>query len=470
MSDTSLPTSPTAVMAPRTLRLRTLLTVPFVLLIVVPAVIIAGSSLYAGLKAVDVLSRQLMDDISARVGQAAVHQLEEAAVTMRATFPNVEDSQNASVELFADSERLERKLFELTAATRTTAYLFFGRADGSFVGVDRVRPGARAAATVRLQHGGGVPRKIYASRTPGDRTRLLETETRVYDARDRPWYVQAKSAQRLTWTPGYVSFASGALVTTAAQPVTTATGSLFGVLAADVELAELSTFMKGVAVSANGVAFIVDRDGLLVASSTPDEPFRTEAGVQKRVAARDSPSELVRAAAQWWRSQGRIANSSPNIAMITSTGEQVDVASRRVGGVDGIDWDIVVAVPRSDFTAPVVKSAVSMFFVILAALAAALVLGLWVLRRVTRDVDELVAVTRHISADQLPTRMPVTSLAETGVLAQAFGEMVARLTQSVETIRSQNDQFAMLNTTLEERAERRTTQLGEQNLTLTEEI
>lgn len=456
------------------MHLRTLLTVPFVLLIVVPAVIIAGSSLYTGLQAVDVLSRQLMDDISARVGQAAVHQLEEAAVTLRSTFPNAEDSQNASIELFADSERLERKLFELTAATRTTAYLYFGREDGSFVGVDRGRPGARSAATVRLQDGGGSPRKIYTARTPGDRMRLLETETRIYDARDRVWYKLAKTAQRLTWSPIYVSFASGALVTTAAQPVTTATGSLFGVLAADVELSELSTFMKTVAVSANGVAFIVDRDGMLVASSTPELPFRAEGGVQKRVAARDSQFELVRAAAQWWRTAGRTTerarDGSPTIAMITSTGEQVDVASRRVAGVEGIDWDIVVAVPRSDFTAPIVKSAISMFFVILAALAAALMLGLYVLRRVTRDVDQLVAVTKDISADQLPTAVPETSLAETGVLAQAFGEMVGRLTQSLETIRTQNDQFVLLNATLEERVERRTTQLAEQNLTLTEEI
>ena len=474
MSDTPEPSPPGHPPAPRALRLRTLLTVPFVLLIVAPALIIAGSSLYTGLQAVDVLSRQLMDDISARVGQAAVHQLEEAAVTLLATFPNGEDNHNASIELFADSERLERKLFELTAATRTMAYLYFGREDGGFVGVDRGRPGARAAATVRLQEGGGAPRKIYTSRGPGDRTRLLETEVRVYDARDRVWYKLAKTAQRLTWTPIYVSFASGALVTTAAQPVTSASGSLFGVLAADVELSELSAFMKSVAVSANGVAFIVDRDGLLVASSTPESPFRTEAGVQKRVAARDSQSELVRAGAQWWRTVGRVAGrtepGTPNIAMITSTGEQVDVASRQVVGVDGIDWDIVVAVPRSDFTAPIVKSAIRMFFVILAALAAALMLGLYVLRRVTRDVDQLVAVTRDISADRLPTALPVTTLAETAVLADAFGDMIGRLTQSLETIRTQNDQFALLNATLEERVDRRTTQLAEQNLTLTEEI
>ncbi len=470
MSDT--PSTPSAVPVPakRAMRLRTLLTVPFVLLIVVPALVIAGTSLYTGLRAVDVLSRQLMDDISARVGQAAVHQLEEAAVTLLATFPNAEDNHNASIELFADNERLERKLFELTAAARTTAYVYFGREDGGFVGVDRGRPGARAAATVRLQDGGGTPRKIYASRGPGDRTRLIETENRVYDARDRVWYKQAKAATRLTWSPIYVSFASGALVTTAAQPVTSATGSLFGVIASDVELSELSQFMKNVAVSANGVAFIVDRDGLLVASSTPELPFRTEGGIQKRVAARESQSELVRAGAQWWRVSGRDAKESPKIGMVTTTGEQVDVASRHVIGAQGIDWDIVVAVPRSDFTAPIVKSAISMFFVILAALAAALLLGLYVLRRVTRDVDQLVAVTKDISADRLPTALPTTSLAETGVLATAFGDMVGRLTQSLETIRTQNDQFALLNATLEERVERRTTQLGEQNLTLTEEI
>jgi len=455
----------------RVLHLRTLLTVPFVLLIVLPAVIIAGTLLYTGLRAVDVLSRQLMDDISARVGQAAVHQLEEAAVTLRSTFPAADDNFNASIDLFTDDERLERKLFELTAEARTTSYLYFGRENGSFVGVDRGRPGARAAATVRLQQVGGVPRTIYSSRQPGDRTRLIETENRVYDARERIWYRLAKSSLRLTWAPVYVSFASGALVTTAAQPVISQSGTLYGVLAADVELAELSNFMKSVAVSANGVAFILDHEGMLVASSTTEAPFRNEGGVQKRVAARDSESELVRESSQWWRGNGRNATQWPAIASINVGGERVDVASRRVSGIEGIDWDIVVAVPRSDVTAPIVKNALSMFVVILVALAAALMLGLWVLRRVTHDVDLLVAATRDVSSNGLPRGdRAVTTLAETGVLADAFSDMVARLRQSLVTIGAQNERFAQLNATLEHRVERRTTQLGEQNLTLTEEI
>ena len=456
------------------MHLRTLLTVPFVFLVVVPAVIIATLSLYTGLNAVDVLSRQLIGDISARVEQAVVHQLEEAAVTLVATFPNIDGDQNASIALFADTERLERKLFELTAAARTTTYLCFSREDGAYIGVHRAGLAANAMTTVRLQQAGGDTLKSYLARTPGDRAQPLTTKNKIFDARDWPWYQLAKTAPRLKWSPIYWSVASGALVTTAAQPVVTATGSLLGVFAANVELSELSVFMRSVAVSANSVVFIVDRDGLLVASSTLGLPFRAEGGVQKRVAARDSDSPLVRAGAQWWRAAGRSADridkSAPSIAMITTTGEQVDVASRRIAGVNGIDWDVVVVVPRSDFTASIMKSATSVFIVVVAALAAALMLGLYVLRRVTRDVDQLVAATKEISADGLSSVMPVTSLAETAVLSKAFGEMEARLTRSLETIRAKTHQYALLNVTLEERVAQRTTQLGAQNDTLTEEI
>ena len=135
-------------------------------------------------------------------------------------------------------------------------------------------------------------------------------------------------------------------------------------LAADVE-PELSTFMKTVAVSANGVAFIVDRDGhaggvIDAGAAVPQRRWRAEAG--------RGPRQPVRAGAGGSAVVAGVrptrVGTSPNIDLITSTGESVDVASRHVGSIDGIDWDIVVAIPRSDFTAPIVKNAVGMFFVI----------------------------------------------------------------------------------------------------------
>jgi signal transduction histidine kinase/CheY-like chemotaxis protein len=466
--------------APVRQRLRTLLTVPFTALILLPALIIALTSLYTGLKAVDSLSERVITDVSSRVEQAAVHQLEEASITLRSLMPELSDSFDGSIELFTDRKLLERKLFEITAATRTTGYFYFGGEDGSFLGVDRGRPGARAAATVRLGEREGQPRKIYSARTPEDRSRLLEVETRLYDPRTRPWYLKAKANKQLTWTPVYVSFASGSLVTTAAEPVATRDGRMLGVLAADVELAELSAFMKTVSVSENGVAFIVDHEGYLVASSAPGLPFRESGGTQQRVKIEDSANLVERDAAAWWRTmrlKDRDANEQRkhrtelNAAKITGAdGDAVDVAMRHVSRVEGVDWDIVVAIPRADLTAPVVRNTLVMFFIIVGALIASLQLGLWIVRRVTSDVDALVKATNIDALAPERFEQPKTTLHETSVLGAAFTAMFARLRDSLTTIRRQNEDLAALNATLEERVERRTRQLESKNFELTAEV
>ncbi|MGL4233886.1 MAG: PDC sensor domain-containing protein, partial [Casimicrobium sp.] len=455
-------------------RLRTLLTVPFTALILAPAMIIALTSLYTGLRAVDTLSERVITDVSSRVEQAAVHQLEEAAITLRSSVPDPVNTHGSAIALFEDMETLEKKFFELTSATRTTSYIFYGAEDGSFLGVDRGRARAQAAATVRAKGAIPEPRRVYSARTPGDRTRLQEVESRIFDPRERPWYTQAKAANRLTWTPVYVSFASNALVTTASQPVVTREAKLLGVLAADVELSELSAFMKNVSVSENGVAFIVDRDGLLVASSAPGDPFKQDGSAQTRVKARDHGDEVERAAADWWqqiRSEAIPSGAALRSAKINSDkGDSIDVAVRRVSRIDGVDWDVVVAIPRSDLTAPIVRSATIMFVVIFTALIAALQLGLWIVNRVTGDVDQLVKSANNYTIDGNQYVEPKTTLQETSVLSGAFVGMFRRLRDSLSTIRKQNEDLAALNTTLEERVERRTRQLENKNFELTAEV
>ena len=73
---------------------------------------------------------------------AAVHQLEEsgdhAALDLSGT---ARSTRTPHLDMFIDDERLERKLFELTADTRTTGYSTL--AASSFVGVDRGRPKRR---------------------------------------------------------------------------------------------------------------------------------------------------------------------------------------------------------------------------------------------------------------------------------------------------------------------------------------
>jgi diguanylate cyclase len=468
---------------PKQWRLKTLLTVPFVALILMPALVIALSSLYTGLKAVDSLSSRVITDVSSRAELAAIHQLEEATVMLRSTVPDPENSLGSSEFLFRDSTLLEKKLFEMSAATRTTGYFFYGATDGTFIGVDRGRPGAKAAATVRLRGPEKLPRRIYSARAPGDRSRLLEVESRIYDARERPWFVQALKANQLTWTPIYVSFATGALVTTVSQPVVSAGGTTMGVLAADVELSELSAFMKTMSVSETGVAFIVDSEGYLVASSSPGTPFITKDGVQKRIRLSEANNEVESAAARWWSREGKHVGSSDatpralddarrvrNAKIETASGAAIDVASQRIRGVEGVEWDVVVAIPRSDLTAPIVRSAALMFAVILVALIAALQLGLWLVSRISRDVEGLAKAADNYGRVSEEFVLPETRLRETSLLSTAFASMFTRLKESLTTIRVQNEDLAALNATLEGRVVSRTRQLESKNFELSAEV
>lgn len=456
-------------------RLRTLLTYPFVALILLPALLIAGTSLYTGLKAVDTLSERVIIDVSSRVEQASVHQLEEAAIALRSTLPSPQYVSAATIAMFSDPSEVERTLFELSSGARTSSYFYFGTASGAFIGVDRGRIGGQSSAIVRTKASAAEKRHIYSATRPGDRSRLLEVEQRNFNVVERPWFSAAAKAQKLTWTPVYVSFASKALVTTASQPLYDTNGGLLGVLAADVELAGLSAFMKGVSVSETGVAFIVDEMGYLVASTAPGEPFKSIGNEQQRIKATESLDSVERAAASWWEARQASGERVKNGAMLAakikdSAGDAIDFAVRRVSGVDGISWDVVVAIPRRDLTAPIVKSAVAMFLVTFGALAAALQLGLWIVARVTRDVDSLVEAARRSTVEHSDFVEPQTTLQETGILSRAFSDMFASLNRSAATIRSQNDALGALNATLEDRVDRRTRQLEEKNFDLLRQI
>jgi hypothetical protein len=78
------------------------------------------------------------------------------------------------------------------------------------------------------------------------------------------------------------------------MPVYDADGNLQGVLGIDLTLGELSDFLKVLEISPNGQAFIIERTGEMVATSTDEPPFRTEGEEEIRVLVTESESALIR--------------------------------------------------------------------------------------------------------------------------------------------------------------------------------
>ncbi len=450
------------------LPLRRLLTIPFVLLILAPAITVGALALHTGMAAVDTLARQLMQDIGLRIEQAANSHLGEAVTVLRASFPETLDGVASSTETLRDLGRLEARLWELSAKTETARYFYFGSERSEFVGVERA-PGKPAILKLRTET--ETLRRIYKLRYPGDRQSGFETETSEFNPRARPWYEAARAAGRGIWTPVYVSFATGDLVTTYAQPVRNAAGQLQGVAAVDVELTDLNRFMRTLQISANGMAFIVDETGAMIASSGTEALARDVAGKKQRLQAADSGSAIVRGA-MGRLNAGAVASGlrGDMTAQFDSGLGPIDVAARRITAQPGMNWQIVVAVPRADFTAKIERTTKIIFAVVVLALLAALTLGLLLVRLVTRDVDALVGAANTLGLGHWPDKIPIRRLHETSVLARAFESMVVRIKGLLDTVRTKNDQLLEINSSLEQRIRLRTSELSDKNQLLKDEI
>jgi adenylate cyclase len=113
----------------------------------------------------------------------------------------------------------------------------------------------------------------------GYRQHQIRRALERYDSRTRPWFQAAISEERPTWTEVYLAFTTGLPNVTASLPVYDSQGSqLLGVCAADVVLPEeFRNFLSQLNVGESGHAFVVDRQGNLISSST-DEPLMLEVG------------------------------------------------------------------------------------------------------------------------------------------------------------------------------------------------
>ena len=456
--------------------LKFVLVVPFCVLMIALAGTIGWRSFSTGAAAVDDLDNQLLADMAQRVDQAVDDHLKAADIILQAFAPDAAGGPTTLPPVdYADDLALEARFFELTGLSAGVRYMYLGRPNGDFVGVEREAGGTVLAKFRNARH----PQRInYAIRYPGDRARVAFIDP-DYDPLTRPWYKATLQAGRISWSPLYVSYAKKDLMVTRAKPVTGAHGEMAVIVAVDVPLDALSRFLRTLKLSANGVALIMEPDGKLIATSTSEAPYVLgRDGTQARLAGQDSQAPLVRATvAQLLAAHATHRGVEVRSAAFRHDGETVHLAVKRMqamraptgvagsasAGEPGLDWIIAVVAPQSDFTGDIVKATTRTTWLLLAALLAILIAGLLIVRWVTADLGRLTTAAERFGRGEPPGPLPVKRRDEIGILARAFTAMTTEITELITAIRRQNEQ-------LEVGIAARTRVLSEQNRRLAEEI
>lgn len=411
------------------LSLRSLLTLPYVVLVLTLVLLMAALSWRAGRDTVDTLCGQLVAEAVNRIGASLARHVGGADAVLEAAFPTgLPAPRGVEPELAT----LRERFWLATSVHRDpNNYVYYGDRHGHFLGLWRF---SEQEAELRLRTADSGPRTIYRLSGIHGALRAPVVEDQVFEPRERPWYQAALAGrQALAWSPVYIDFKARDLVTTRTKRIDSEAGAPEGVVATDLPLRQVSALLSHVTLSENAVAMVVEADGRLVGVSRGAHMKSPGSGGLERLDARQSPDALVADAYGAVRALGAAAGpealgTAPRTAGFADRdGRQVMLGFARVDPALGLDWTIVVAVPRSDFLVGLQRSFVHAG--VLAAVGAAIVLALgWaVLGIVSRELRRLADTARRVGDGVLDEPPEVHRNDELGELARSFADMQRRL-------------------------------------------
>ncbi|MEM8543779.1 MAG: response regulator [Cyanobacteria bacterium P01_H01_bin.119] len=423
------------------LPLGTVLVLSFLLQVSAVVGLTAWLSFRNGQRAVRDLGNQLGQEVSARIEEHV-----SAYLIQTQWLQDNSASAIAAGDLSLDDlEALERHFWHQLNAAQGLTSVYFGGEDGRFVGVQRRQDGTNVSWLMSADQ---IPnRTTYRLNSQGRRQSALSQQD--YDPRFRPWYLTAVSAGQRTWSPIY-QFASqdyDVLGITPALPLYDQQGDLEGVLAIDMTLTQISDFLAQLAIGKTGQAFVIERDGSVVASSSQEAPFITEGDQQKRLQAIASDQPLIkRTVLQMLREYGSlddIRREFQFIYLLDGTAQIVRVSPYEDSS--GIDWLIVTVIPETDF---IEQIAINNRYTLMWC-AIAFVLASWIAiytaRWITRPMQRLNTAAKRLAVGDWEQPLPWGRFQEIDELAASFERMSSQLQQSFQSLERKNSELEHLD-------------------------
>ena len=413
------------------LTLRQWLTLPYTALVFAVALLIGTLSYRTGSQAVDTIANHLLLETVARIGQAVDRHVVGSAAVLEAAFPN---GMAAPAAIDDELPALRTRFWIATSLhLDPNNYVYYGSQQGQVFGLWRFNA---QDAELRVKLRADEPRVMYRFSGINGALSAPNPEQKMFEPRSRPWYKAGENSASHTWTSIYIDFRNDELVATRARRVLNAQGELQGVVATDLSLKRLNEFVRRLSVSSNAVAFIIEPNGELIASSRSPNIAARPDGSSARISAADSDNELQRAAytqVKAWGDAGRPIDSAISQRFTGPNGEAAEVAFDRVRDDAGLDWIIVVAVPRSDFMQGVTANVERTALIGILGALVAMVLGLRIVGWVGRDIKRLTQAAQEVGEGRMDVPLDVHRKDEIGVLANTFRQMQQRLRTDVLT-------------------------------------
>jgi diguanylate cyclase (GGDEF)-like protein len=400
--------------------------------------VMIGWVLYrSGENVTDAFVQKNLEAFSYRIQGAVERHLSSAQVILDTVAPEniiTADKQfDIHLEFPHDLSQIESRLWIATGLFPTINNLaYFAAEDGGFVSVKRLLKDARVE--VRYTQAGDKKSHVYSMAGPHQKIALLRSDE--FNSRQRSWYKNAVKQGKSSWSEVYIDFTIHVPLLTLSKPVrkqadpSTKVGELIGVVATDLSLKQLTTFLQKMSLPEGGVAFIIEPSEELIATSLSEIPYiRVDETTLKRQVASESASSLMRIAAQHVRKDMKslLTSGKPLLRTIDDGRQLLEVAATSLRDDAGLDWIAVVVVPRASLQAETIG--ITTHSLIFALLVILLILGFGyaILRWTIDDIVKLAKAASNMGSGEPFKEIDIHRRDEIGTLAHSLQDMERQL-------------------------------------------
>lgn len=414
----------------RHLPLRVALVVPFAVQITAAVTITGWLSMRHG--------EQAVNDVASQLREATAHRIEHDLQTFLSAPPLINQLTADAIQLGQvdpnDPDALFQHFLQQSHQFPMVDSIFFGHVNGEFVGHSYLGPSDHQW----MRGGPSLGNKIQFAQVDGAGTRQEAHHTTAdWNTQTRPWYQAAVQAGQPVWGDIFAYHAYPVLALPTSRPVYDGEGTLLGVLGNNFFLPRISDFLATIDISDHGQAFILDRKGLIIASSSLPNPFVVVENRPRPIYSVTSQDPLIRASSQFLLRQynGYLTDiQQPEQFEFRLNQERQFLEVRPFRDETGLDWLIVVVVPEQDFMAAIDDSRRYTAILCLIALAIALGLGLVTSHWIAQPIGRVRRAAQAIAQGELQQHLPPCRLNELEDLVLTFNTMADRIARTVQDL------------------------------------
>ncbi len=426
--------------------LRVVLVVPFVIQVVGAVGLVGYLSFRNGQKAVNNLANQLLNEVNSRIEEQVDHYLD---VPRKVQEMNLRAIKAGTLN-FADLKTTGKVLWNQSQAFNFTYIHYSNFSD----------PKAKEGIGAGIFKGRGeiiwiikeYPDDLFSIApdevdNPQIKPRLEKGEggDKAFNV---PPIIEIIAAGKTIWTSIFTWETDTKEITIAlGSPLYNNAHQLQELITIDISLTKISNFLRHLRIGQTGKAFIMERSGKLVATSSNQPSFTLVNRQAKQVLATESAEPLIKSAANY------LVNKVNGLKTVRKTQQftYINQGQRQFLLVTpykdkyGLDWLIVTVVPESDFMAQINANSRNTILLCLVALGVAIAIGILTSRRITRPILQLNQASFAIARGQLDQNVEFKGINELEKLANSFNSMAGQLQQSFEKLEQQNEELKRLD-------------------------